>query len=68
MINNPNILEQDDIASNSDEYVNIQLELARRQHNNMEYATVKHHITDEDNLPIGQAHTNHIPACTKWSI
>ena len=60
MINDPNILEQDDIDVHSDEYVNMKLSLPRGKNENMEYATVKHRVTDINDLPIGTPN--------KWAI
>ena len=53
MINDPDLLEQDDIHYTSNKYINIQLVLPKGKHDEIKFATVKHRITDEHNLPIG---------------
>ena len=59
-INEPDILDQDDIDMTSDEYINIQLALPRGDDNEMQFATVKHRVLDENNLPIGTPNANPI--------
>ena len=50
MINNPNVLEQDEIDYKSDKYINMELALPKGKNDEIEFATVEYRVTDENNL------------------
>ena len=67
-INEPDILDQDDIDMTSDEYINTQLALPRGNDNEMQFATVKHRVLGENNLPIGKPNANPILDSRQYQV